>query len=85
MKIDLNDFIEVTWEPYTEKDRLIRSLKTLLEEYQLLGKSFEEMKDEDGVKRIKKHEANISYWLNNVDKTKNNKSISDLDNRDELI
>ena len=85
MKIDLNNYIEVTWTPFTEKDQLIRSLKTLLEQYKILEKSFEEMKDTEGVERIKKHEANIIYWLNNVTKIKNTKTISDLDNKEDLI
>ena len=84
MKIDLNDYVEVTWEPFTEKDKLIRSLNILLEQYKILEKSFEEIKDVVAIKRMREQQANIIYWLSNVSKIKS-KVITDLDNKQELI
>jgi len=82
--IDLNKLFEVTWESYTEKDKLIRSLNILLEQYKILEKSFEEIKDVVAIKRMREQQANIIYWLSNVSKIKS-KKISDLDNKEDLI
>ncbi len=85
MKIDLNDYIDVTWTPYTETDERITSIKTILKQCKLFRKSFEELQDKEGVEQAKSCEVNIINCLNDLMEIKSNKTISDLDNKEDLI